>query len=72
MIDDVVTERGRCDAELEAWTEAQAAIADAVETLTPTRAEELATQILIETSMGDNSLSPAAIRRLKLIVDTTG
>lgn len=65
-----VTKTGVSDPELEAWAEAQLAIDKAVQMPWPKRVEELAAQILIDTSMGDNGLSPAVLQRLKLIVDT--
>ena len=65
-----VTKTGVSDPELEAWAEAQLAIDKAVQMPWPKRVEELAAQIQIDTSMGDNGLSPAVLQRLKLIVDT--
>lgn len=64
-----VARGGGGDPELEAWAEAQLAIDAAIQIMWPTRIEELAAQVLIDTSMGDNGLSPAVLQRLKLIVD---
>ena len=69
MIGDVAR-GGANDPELEAWAEAQGAIDDAIQVLWPERVAELAAQVLIDTNMGDNGLSPAVLQRLKLIVDT--
>jgi len=70
MIGDVAT--AATEEETEAWFQAEAAIDDAIQVIWPKRIEELAAQILIDTNMGDNGLSPGVLQRLKLIVDTAG
>lgn len=62
--------RGVPDPELDAWAEACEAIDEVIQKLWPKLANELAAQILIDTSMGDNGLSPAMLKRLQLIIDT--
>ena len=69
MIGDVVR-RGVSDAEPEAWAEAEAAIDEAVQPPSPVSLGDLAAQILIDTRMGANGLSPAILQRLKGIADT--
>ena len=58
------------DEDLEAWFQAEAAIDQAIQLILPERVAELAAQILIDTGMGANRLSPAVVRRLKRLVDT--
>lgn len=68
MIGDVAR-GGAGDDELEAWSEAQAAIDCALQDIRPDTVADLAAQVLVFTRDGAMGLPPAIVQQLQLIVD---